>query len=170
MFHDPKERCPHNPCLLGHQEAREAFRASKAFARCKRLTESKEDNITETAKATAPGVDTGGNSTTIQDPHTDPKPTYPENNPNPNPSASQPPTHQLATIHDGGKSVNPVNFEALAQENTGTEQQDEIKRLCKITENMKSDIDALKKVTEERTAGCGRCRRPWARCRLRTRH
>lgn len=51
MFHNPRERCPHNPCLLGHDEAREAFRASKAFARCDRLAKWQQENtLLESAK------------------------------------------------------------------------------------------------------------------------
>lgn len=53
MFHNPREKCPHNPCLLGHHEAREAFRASKALARCKRLTEYKDDTGPTEPKVTA---------------------------------------------------------------------------------------------------------------------
>jgi hypothetical protein len=49
MFHDPRERCPHNPCLLGHDEAREAFRASKAFARCERLAKWQQEIIPQGA-------------------------------------------------------------------------------------------------------------------------
>jgi hypothetical protein len=37
LFNNPKEKCPHNPCLLGHDEAQEAFKAAKAFGRCEQL-------------------------------------------------------------------------------------------------------------------------------------
>jgi hypothetical protein len=61
MFHNPTERCPHNPCLLGHHEARSAYRASKAFIACKRLSEYKTSaeggNENEAAESGANAAD-----------------------------------------------------------------------------------------------------------------
>jgi hypothetical protein len=144
MFHDPKERCPHKPCLLGHHEAREAFRASRALARCNRLTELKDEDLTEGTKATEQGADTGGHSETTQTPTNDPKPTVQEANRTLNLTADQPPNNQ-PKVQNGAKVANPVNFETLIQDNARTGQQDEIKRLCQVTENLKTEIEGLKK-------------------------
>lgn len=132
---------------MGHHEAREAFRASKAMARCKRLEESQRENfITEIAEQ---GADKGGTATTTQTLAINPKPTAPETNPTPTPASAQPPNNQPKK-QDGGKTASPVNFEALIQENAKTGQQDELKRLCQVTETLKSEIEGLKKATADK--------------------
>jgi hypothetical protein len=54
MYHNPKERCPFNPCLLGHDEARDALKASKAFGRVERLAKQQQELLeaNEPAKPT----------------------------------------------------------------------------------------------------------------------
>jgi hypothetical protein len=82
--------------------------------------EPKHDDITETAKATDPGVNNGGNSMTTQTLNPNPKPTALKinHNPNPNPPTSQPSPKQ-PMVQDSEISVNRVNFEVLAEETTG---------------------------------------------------
>jgi hypothetical protein len=140
MFHDPKERCPHRPCLLGHHEAREAFRAQKALARCKRLTEAQTEDVTETTNTPEQGADKDGTTTAPQTLIVHPNPTVPETNPIPNLLIAQPPSNQ-PTEQDKGKAANPVNFQDLVKESAKTGQHDEIKRLCQVTENLRAELE-----------------------------
>jgi hypothetical protein len=47
MYHNPKERCTFNPCLLGHDAAKGALKASKAFGRFDRLAKQQENLLLE---------------------------------------------------------------------------------------------------------------------------
>jgi hypothetical protein len=49
-----------------------------------------------------------------------------------------------------GPAATPVDFQALLLQNDKIGQGDELKRLLKITESLKSDVDALKKVTTDK--------------------
>jgi hypothetical protein len=149
MFHDPKERCPHRPCLLGHHEAREAFRAQKALARCKRLTKAHTEDVTETTNTTEQGADKGGTTTAPQTLIVNPNLTVPETNPIPNLLIAQPPSNQ-PTEQDKGKAANPVNFQDLVKESAKTGQQDEIKRLCQVTENLRVELEELNQATADK--------------------
>jgi hypothetical protein len=126
MYHNPREKCPHEQCLLGHQEARDALRQLKAFKRCKRLAKDQEGNDADVAESKAgeeanqvlPGTETNQVS--------NPKPVPEKNaNLNPNPDAPTNPVLQPAAA-EGNQQNHPVSFQRLAQD---LGQKDEFKRL-----------------------------------------
>jgi hypothetical protein len=118
LFHNPKERCPHNPCLLGHDEPREAFKASKAFGRCERLAKWQEENLVLEAAQNRINMNPLQNpeaATLLQAPIPDPKPHPTENKAVtesaavPNPGTNAPPAEP---------SVPPVNFKTYSSRQT----------------------------------------------------
>jgi hypothetical protein len=142
MFHNPTERCPHNPCLLGHHEARSAYRASKAFAACKRLSEYKTSaeggNENEAAESGANAADKNEASQVA--------------NPKPAPEAT-PKQDATKTKDVPAKEVQPAqatDFEKLTKESLEGGKQDEMKRLYQITKKLQSEFEALKKVTTDK--------------------
>lgn len=146
LFHNPAERCSHNPCLLGHHEARGAYRASKAFKACKRLAAHKTNEELAIENEDAESGAKGGEKVEAnQTPGSKPAPA--NNLPG-----------QLATLEAikpkentvPGGNASPVNFETLAQEKAQLGQTDEVKRLYQITEQLQSQFEALKKETTEK--------------------
>jgi hypothetical protein len=77
MFHNSKERCPHNPCLLGHDKAGDALKASKAFGKCERLAKQQETLLQvndQKPTAKTPPVQNPDEQTIIAPTNTNPKP------------------------------------------------------------------------------------------------
>jgi hypothetical protein len=140
LFHNPRERCPHNPCYLGHDEARQALKASKAFGRCSRLAAQQEEILRRTnqnqetdLKPPADNATQKGNEIQIQ-PASKTKDQSAEAEAIPKPTESKP-----------GQPIQAVHFEQLVQDNTKTGQQDEMRRIYLLTESLKNDLEAFKK-------------------------
>jgi hypothetical protein len=104
------------------------------------------EDVTETTNTTEQGADKGGTATAPQTLIVNPNPTVPETNPIPNLLIAQPSSNQ-PTEQDKGKAANPVNFQDLVKESAKTGQQDEIKRLCQVTKNLRSELEGLKQAT-----------------------
>lgn len=134
MFHNPRERCPFNPCLLGHDEAREAFKASKAFGRVERLAKYQEETL---RSAPAAKDDTNPNqaATLLQTAA--------------NQQVVQTDNNVQATIPKPQENP-PVNFETLVKQNETVGQKDEFKRIYELTESLKNDLDAFKQQAAEK--------------------
>jgi hypothetical protein len=146
MFHNPRERCPHNPCLLGHDEARKALKALKAFGRCERLAKQQESLLsikvqkftTETPPVQNHNILTAAAQTFKEAPQSS------SAKPNPKPQTEK------ETDTQGKNQINPpVSFEMLVKENKETGQLDEMRRIYLLTNSVKSDFDAFKKRAEE---------------------
>ncbi|GAQ84042.1 hypothetical protein KFL_001740010 [Klebsormidium nitens] len=167
-FHTPKEKCPFDTrCLLGHAEAREAVRQSKAFARHKEW---------QTQVKTNPGTygetDAAESGTEKTNP---PKPmvpaeavnTAPDNTPIPTtqqipavmvtPAAATTPANPVNATHGKPSQAEPtpgtappVNFQALVQENSRQGQEDEMRRLALLTQGLQTDMEKLKQTQQEK--------------------
>jgi hypothetical protein len=143
LFHNPAERCPHNPCLLGHHEARGAFRASKALKACKRLSEhaTQEEEANEHEAADL-GTNGGGKPEIAQTPILKPAPIKTVTDPNAN---------QQKNANTVVAGAQPVDFQKMAEQQVQQAgQQDEMKRLYQITEQLQSQFEALKKETTDK--------------------
>lgn len=163
-FHTPKEKCPFDTrCFLGHAEAREAVRQSKAFAKHKEWQSQVKTN---------PGaygeVEAAESGTAKHDP-TKPPPQHLETNPMPLNTPIDPPApHVLQkTTPDTEKPVvadaptvnaNPpnlgtvpaVNFQTLVAENAKRGNEDELHRLSLLTQALQSDMEKLKQSQTEK--------------------
>jgi hypothetical protein len=90
--------------LLGHHEARSAFRAQKAFKACKRLSKHKEKTEMGNENEAAESEANGGEGKVEATQHVHPRPALVKPNPEMNPTQE----------NAGGPIVQPVNFEKLA--------------------------------------------------------
>lgn len=137
MFHNPKERCPFNPCLLGHDEARDALKASKAFGRVERLAKQQQELL----QATDPAKPAETYAAQPKAPVSNPE------NQNPKP-ADETPKEAAPAPHN----IPPADFQVMMEENVKIGQQNEFQRIYKMTERLKKDMDDLKKQTTEKEA------------------
>jgi hypothetical protein len=145
MFHNPKERCPFNPCLLGHDEARDTLKASKAFGRCQRLAKEQETLVREETQGQRNEVQNGKVT-----PNQDPNPNaQPQNN---QPGGSTNEGNQAETQNVAPQNVPPVHFENLIQENNQVGQRDEMARIYLMTESLKQDMENFKRQAAEKEA------------------
>lgn len=138
MFDDLKEQCPHNPCLLGHQGGAQGVSGIQAVCTVQAAhgVEAQQHH----------GDSRGHRSRSEQrreliddsNPQPDLKPTALKMppNPNPNPPTSQPSPKPQPMVQDSKNSVNPVNFEVLAEENNRMGRRYEIESLCQSTESL----------------------------------
>jgi hypothetical protein len=141
MFHNPKERCPFNPCLLGHDEARDALKASKALGRCQRLAKQLKTLVREEVQGQQKEVQ-NGMVTANQDPN-------PNNQPqNPQPGGNMHEGNPAETRNEAPQNVPPVHFQNLTQ----IGQQDEMAKIYRMTENLKQDLENFKKQAAEKEA------------------
>jgi hypothetical protein len=148
LFHNPRERCPHNPCLLGHDEARDALKASKAFGRCQRLAKQQEDLLMDNAQnpttETNTGPKTGDQPASAQKEEASHPPPIIQN--------PKPQTEKQTETGNGSQSAPPVHFQQLVKENEGAGRSDEMKRICLLTESLKGNFEAFKRRAEEKDA------------------
>jgi CRISPR/Cas system-associated protein Cas10 (large subunit of type III CRISPR-Cas system) len=155
MFHNPRERCPFNPCLLGHDEAREALKASKAFGRCERPKPSEDVSASQNSRKT--------NST--RPIRTSRRTQWPKQISLPRQKNPNPPLKTRSkTIENLNESrpaeigtekfiltLNPpVNFETLTKQNTQVGEQDEMKRVYQMTDELRKEMEAFKKQVAEK--------------------
>lgn len=164
-FHTPKEKCPFDArCLLGHAEAREAVRQSKAFARHKDWqTQVKttpgtygETHAAEsgTGKANPPkppeAVNTAPNHASVTPVQQNPAvPVNPTPTANPANPVNAPQGKPNPTEPTPGTNP-PVNFQTLVQENNRQGHEDEMRRLALLTQGLQTDMEKLKQTQQEK--------------------
>lgn len=129
MYHNPKERCPFNPCLLGHDKAREALKASKAFGRIERLAKQQEELL----KTNTPNKEDENHNQAAA---------LLQNTGNPNQTLAVPPTKPQENP--------PVDFQAMLKETDEIGKRDEFKRMYELTESLKNDFNEFKKQAAEK--------------------
>lgn len=164
-FHTPKTKCPFDTrCLLGHAEAREAIRQSKAFAKHKEW-QAQVKNAPGTYGETDPAE--SGTAKGIQPSPTNPMET---NQPAPKTDSAKGPNPEPAVVNEPNSAAKPaaaidkvsepqpnppgeqapVNFQTMAQENAKRGREDEMHRLSLLTQALQTDVEKLKKTQKEK--------------------